>query len=148
MPRFDLQEFLRGSFPRYLLVGVGMSLLDLALFSVFAVLFGLHEVPANVISTVVTVLVSYQLNRRFVFTDARSGWRAFFAFAGVTLVTGMIIQSAVIWGVVALGSGLAPGVTPEVLLPAAKIIAMGFGALCNYFGYRFILRPGSAQNGA
>ncbi|MHA3724898.1 GtrA family protein [Leucobacter sp. HY1910] len=136
---------LGGSFFRYLLVGGGMSALDLGLFSLFAVAFGVPEIPSNVASTIITVLVSYQLNRRFVFQGARSGWQAFFSFAGLTLVTGLLVQSFIVWGVISLGVAVAPGLPHGVLAPAAKVVAMGVGALCNYFGYRFILEPRRQQ---
>lgn len=135
-------RLLAGSFPRYLIVGVLTSLLDLSLFSLQTVIFGLHPVPSNVVSTVVTVCVSYVINRRFVFRAERSTWRTFISFAGVTLVTGLFVQSAVIWGLVHGARALAPSISSGVVMPAVKVIAMGVGAMCNYLGYRSVFGRG------
>lgn len=126
------------SFWRYLIVGVGTSLLDLTLFSLLSVVIGINEVVSNVCSTIVTVCVSYLVNRSFVFRAERATWKSFFSFAGVTLVTGMLIQSAVIWGVIRVGHALVPSLPPAFLNPASKVFAMGIGAICNYLGYRYV----------
>lgn len=140
------REQTSGTFPRYLLVGVGMSLLDLLLFSLLAVGAGVPEVLSNVVSTVITVCVSFLINRSFVFrahrqsVTARAILLSFASFAGVTLVTGLVIQSAVIWGVVQLTHAVAPGLEYALVAPAAKIVAMGVGAICNYLGYRLVFK--------
>ncbi|QWW20292.1 GtrA family protein [Schaalia sp. 19OD2882] len=133
--------FLHGSSVwRYLFVGVGTSLLDLALFTVGAVLVGIHPVPANVISTVITVCVSYFVNQSFVFGAARRSWGDFFSFAGLTLFTGTVLQSGVIWVVIGAADLFLPGLGRQVVSPAAKVLSMGVGALCNYLGYRWVFR--------
>lgn len=129
-----------GSFPRYLLVGITTSLLDLALFSTLSVVLGVPAVPSNIVSTLVTICVSYVINQRFVFKGSSHSWRGFFSFAGLTLFTGLVLQSVAIWGVLGISRWLLPGLVDEVVLPAAKIVAMGIGAIANYLGYRFIFR--------
>ena len=63
------------------------------------------------------------------------GWvEAFFiacAGAGALLI-------AIIWVIVHGLPALGVGVSLSLLKPAAKIVAMGTGAVCNYLGYRFI----------
>ena len=99
-----------GSFYRYLLVGVGTSLLDFTLFSLLSVGFDLPVIPSNITSTVITVCVSYWINQHFVFQAKGFSWASFFSFAGLTLFTGMVLQSAIIWvivhGLPALGLGI------------------------------------------
>ncbi|MCW2289838.1 GtrA family protein [Leucobacter luti] len=129
-----------GSILRYALVGIGMSVLDLALFTLCSVVLGANEIIANVVSTILTVCVSYLINRRWVFRADRASWRSFVSFAGVTLVTGLIVQTSVIWAIVHLAPLILPELTPAILLPAAKITAMGVGALMNFIGYRFVFR--------
>lgn len=131
-----------GSFPRYLLVGVFTSLLDFSLFTGLSVPLGLNPVPSNIISTVVTICVSYLINQRWVFRSRASTWGTFFSFASVSLVTGMLIQTGVIWGLVHIGHIVLPAAGAARINPAAKIIAMGVGAMCNYLGYRFVFRKG------
>lgn len=142
-----LQRMLRRvpkTFSRYLLVGIGTSTLDLALFSILAIWGGLHPVLANVVSTVVTVCVSYVFNRTFVFVAETKGLRAFLSFASVTLFTGLVYQSLVVWIVVAVLGTDGLGVSPVVVAPLAKVLAMGSGALMNYVSYRYIFRRRSA----
>ncbi|MDO4258840.1 MAG: GtrA family protein [Actinomycetaceae bacterium] len=135
-----LHTFLHGSSVwRYLVVGVGTSLLDLGLFSLMAVGFTVPPVPANIISTVITVCVSYLINQSFVFKSAGGPtWKSFFSFAGLTLFTGTIFQSAVIWGIVESAALLFPTLPGAIVKPTAKVFAMGVGAVCNYLGYRWL----------
>ena len=99
-----------GSFYRYLLVGVGTSLLDFTLFSLLSMGFDLPVIPSNITSTIITVCVSYWINQ----------------------------HSAIIWAIVHGLPALGLGISLSLLKPAAKIVAMGTGAVCNYLGYRFI----------
>ncbi|MBV7363882.1 GtrA family protein [Actinomycetaceae bacterium TAE3-ERU4] len=126
------------SFWRYLIVGVGTSGLDLSLFTLFSVVFEINEVISNIFSTIITVCVSYLINRSFVFNSQKTGWASFFSFAGVTLITGLIIQSFIIWTLISFASYALPSLSPAIVNPAVKICAMGVGAICNYLGYRFI----------
>lgn len=137
-----------GSFPRYLVVGVFTSLLDFSVFTILAVPVGVSPVVSNVVSTAVTICVSYIINRRWVFRAQRATWASFFSFASVSLITGMLIQSAVIWMVVHAGTTFATGLDPAMIKTGAKIIAMGVGAMCNYLGYRTVFRRSDAQSGA
>ncbi|MDF1487936.1 GtrA family protein [Tessaracoccus caeni] len=134
----------RGSFLRYALVGGFNSLLDLSLFSLFAVVAHLDVFVANVISTTITMCVSYLLNRFWVFrSDA--GWASTAAgFVGVTLFSGLVIQSAVIWTVLQAGATVVPGLPYELLAPIAKACAMGVGMVTNYLGYRWLFGTRSA----
>ena len=127
-----------GSFYRYLLVGVGTSLLDLTLFSLFSVLLHVPVIPANIASTIITVCVSYLINQCFVFQTERPTWGSFFSFAGVTLLTGLVLQSVIIWALVWLAQFALPSLSLSLVKPAVKVVAMGVGAVCNYLGYRFI----------
>lgn len=132
----------RGAFLRYLLVGVFNTLLDLGLFSVFVVVVGIHPLVANILSTSITLCVSYLLNRVFVFRTARSVQRTVVQFVAVTLISGLVVQSAVIWTVMRLGALIVPDLSHDVLAPLAKICAMGVGMGSNYLGYRWLFGSG------
>lgn len=156
-----MKEFLRkigsASFIRYFFVGIATSLLDFSLFTLLAVGLQVQIVIANVISTLITISISYLINQSFVFQAEKSGWKRFFQFAGWTLFTGLVVQSVIIWLVVNGGSALAgqfcePGRlvgdlgvycdlgVAEIFKPLGKICAMAVGAFANYFGYRFLFR--------
>jgi putative flippase GtrA len=54
------------------------------------------------------------------------------------LVTGMIIQTGIIAGLMHAALHVVPTLSTNAAKPVAKIIAMGVGATCNYLGFRFI----------
>jgi putative flippase GtrA len=128
----------RGSFVRYVFVGVFNSLLDLGLFTLFAVVVGLGPLLANTLSTAITLCVSYLLNRLFVFRTDRSVQKTVVQFVAVTLISGLLVQSAVIWLVLDLGALVVPDLSHDVLEPLAKVGAMGVGMVSNYLGYRWL----------
>lgn len=136
---------------RYVVVGSFNSILDLALFSLFAVVVGLPPVVANVLSTCITLCVSFFLNHRFVFKSDRTGWKVFIPFVAVTLVSGLLIQSAVIWGVIHLAGIVVPTASSAVVAPVSKVCAMGVGMISNFLGYRLLFhgpsRPGRDAQG-
>ena len=129
-----------GSGSRYLVAGVFTSLLDLTLFSLCSVVLHIPVVPSNVISTTITIIVSYQINRRWVFKTEKTGLVAFFSFASVTLFTGLLLQSGIIWRLNLAFSSWFPTLSGSVAKPASKIVAMAVGAVCNYLAYRFVFR--------
>ncbi|MCI1787977.1 MAG: GtrA family protein [Actinomyces sp.] len=127
-----------GSVLRYLMTGGFTSALDLALFTVFSVAVGIPPTVSNVMSTAVTICVGYTINRRWVFKARRATWGSFFSYASVSLVTGMIIQTGIIAGLMHAALDVVPTWSTNAVKPVAKIIAMGVGATCNYLGFRFI----------
>jgi putative flippase GtrA len=128
----------QGAFLRYLLVGGFNTLLDLGLFTLFAIVVGLDPLIANVLSTSITLCASYLLNRVFVFRTERSIQRTAVQFVGVTLISGLVVQSAVIWVIMGLGALIAPDLPSDGLAPLAKMCAMSVGMGSNYLGYRWL----------
>jgi putative flippase GtrA len=130
----------RGAFLRYLLVGGFNTLLDIGLFTLFADAFNIPPLVANVMSTSITLCVSYLLNRVFVFRTERSVQRTVFQFVAVTLMSGLVVQSAVIWVVIHVGGWLVPSLSHDVLAPLAKVCATGVGMITNFLGYWWLFR--------
>ena len=125
------------SFLRYVMVGALNTVLDLALFTIGVAVFKLQPLVANIISTTITMCVSYLLNRSFVFRSDQKHSRALIPFFTVTLTSGLLIQGAVITVIMALTRSVT--VVPyEVLATGAKVCAIGVGLISNYLGYRFI----------
>lgn len=123
---------------RYGVVGGFNTLLDLGLFTLFSV--GLHITPllANVMSTSIVLCVSYVLNRIVVFRSSKPVRSTVVHFVTITLFSGLIVQSGVIWVVIHVGSLAAPHLSHAILAPLAKVFAMGAGMISNYLGYRWI----------
>ena len=137
----------KGAMLRYGLVGTFNSLLDLGLFSLFSVGLHITEVVANVMSTSIVLCVSYVLNRLFVFRSNRPVRSTVVHFVSITLFTGLIVQSGVIWVVVHLGTLLVPSLSYSILAPFAKLCAMGVAMVSNYLGYRWIFHERGPRSG-
>jgi putative flippase GtrA len=129
---------------RYLVVGLANTALDLALFTVLAVVADVPPVVANVVSTVVVMTVSFFVNRAWVFRAESAGLRAYVGFVSVTLFSGLVLQSLVILGVLAAASGVAPDLSDDLVKPAAKLVAMAVGMVSNFLGYRWVFGGGSS----
>lgn len=127
-----------GAFLRYVLVGGFNTLLDIALFTVLAVPVGLPPLIANVCSTVVTMSVSYLLNRLFVFRSDGGVARTVGQFVAVTLTSAFLVQSIVIESVIHLGEWIVPNLDHGLLTSGAKVCATGVGMVTNYLGYRWL----------
>lgn len=127
-----------GELIRYTAVGSFNTLLDLGLFSLLAVVAGAHPLVANVVSTCITLCVSFFLNRRVVFRSSQRLSSTFLPFVGVTLFSGLIIQSAVIWSVIHLAGVVLPGASAALVAPVSKVCAMAVGMVSNFLGYRWL----------
>ncbi|MFE5774669.1 GtrA family protein [Brachybacterium sp. NPDC056505] len=137
---------LRALVGRFLVSGGAMALLDLCLYSGGTLLVHWPPIAAHVVSTLITICVSFAVNRAFVFRAHGTGVRAFVPFLAVTLVTALVIQTLIITGVVHACGVLFPQAPEGVVAIAAKIIAVGVAAVCNFVSYRVIFsRTGSAR---
>jgi len=138
-----LARFLRSKeFWKYVLVGGFNTLLDLGLFSLFSIGFGIMPVVANIMSTCVVMCVSYVLNRRFVFQSDASVARSSVQFVAVTLFSGWVVQSGVIWAVTHLLAWWVSSDRQDLWAVLAKVCAMGVGMVSNYIGYHWLFRGG------
>lgn len=135
-----LKRLTSHSLPRYLVTGGAMSLLDWGLFTTFSVALSFPAVLANICSTIITIFVSYFLNQRFVFKARKASWCSFFSFSGLTLFTGLVLQSLVILGVLQFLTLFQGYPFSSYAAPGAKIVAMGVGATCNYLGYKYLFK--------
>lgn len=138
LPRPGLLTRERAQFLRYAGVGACTTLLDLTLFTIFAVPVGMPALLANVCSTCITVCFSYLANRILVFRSDAAATRTFVQFVAVTLFSGLLVQSVIIWTVLRVGHAAAPDLRHGVLAPTAKVAAMGVGMVSNYLGYRWL----------
>ena len=118
---------------RYLIVGVGNTILDFILLFLFVGL-GLDKIPANFISTGITMVISFFVNKSFTFKDNdASSKRKFFLFIIITMTGLWVLQPILIWIV---SSVLDPYVeSASVLLFIAKLIATGGSLVWNYLLY-------------
>jgi putative flippase GtrA len=135
------------SLDRYVLVGLLNTATDFVGFSLLAVVVGLPPVLANVISTVCVMTMSFFLNRAWVFRSEASGVGTFVRFVGVTLFSGLLVQSAVIVTVLAFCDAVLPSLAGEIAAPGAKLTAMAVGMVVNFLGYRWLFAAPEQADG-
>lgn len=118
---------------RYLLVGGGNTILDFLLLFLFVNL-GLNKIPANYLSTGITMVISFFVNKSFTFKDDDASSKRKFALFIIVTVTGMwAIQPLLIWGVTHV---IDPYIaSANVQLFIAKLIATGGSLVWNYYFY-------------
>ncbi|MCL1840651.1 MAG: GtrA family protein [Propionibacteriaceae bacterium] len=136
-----------GALLRYIGVGIFNSLLDLGLYTLFSVAIGIPPLIANIMSTTVTLCVSYFLNRRLVFRSTVGYARSAAQFVVVTLFSGLVVQSCVIWVVTHGAPHVVPQVPSDLVKVVAKLIAMGVGMVTNYVGYHWLFTARREQRG-
>ena len=127
-----MARLIDSSIPKFLLVGVGNTLLSMFL---MFLLEGLGYWPSTAIAYVAGAVMSFFLNRRFTFHSDEVLWKAAVKFA---------VNVAVCYVV---GYGLAKVLVPIPQQPNAvpviwverlsKLVGMGLYTVLNYFGQRF-----------
>lgn len=118
---------------RFGLVGSMSTAIDFGLLFFFRS-FGLPSVGANVISTTTAFLFSFTANKKYTFkTQGTNVKRELMLFTIVTLFGLWVIQSIVIWLLESRIEAL--GVTSNMSLLAAKLIATGVTLVWNYYLY-------------
>ena len=138
------ERLLKSSFVRFLLVGVGNTLLSMLL---MFLLEGLGYWPSTAIAYVAGAAMSFFLNRYFTFHSEEDFWRSLGKF---------VVNVAVCYVV---GYGLAkllvpipeqPNAIPIVWFErASKLLGMCLYTLLNYFGQRFFaFRKGRGKGAA
>ena len=118
---------------RYGLVGVFNTVLDFALLFIFVGL-GIQRIPANYLSTGISMVFSFYGNRRFAFKDTSEKKRKqFLLFVTVTVIGMWVIQPIVIWIV---SRAIDPYITNKSIeLFIAKLTATGASFVWNYMLY-------------
>lgn len=125
-------KFLDASIPKFLLVGVGNTLLSAVL---MFLLEGLGYWPSTAIAYVAGAVMSFFLNRKFTFQSQETMGRSAVKFAVNVAVCYVLAYSiAQPLGGLVLG---AMGLTGVWLERLTKVGGMGLYTVLNYFGQRF-----------
>jgi putative flippase GtrA len=83
---------------KFLIVGTLNTILDLTLYFTFANWLGIYPVISSILSTGLTMIISFFLNHHFVFQSDRKRSQTAVRFVLVTLFNVWLIQSLVIFG--------------------------------------------------
>lgn len=118
---------------RFGIVGLANTALDFILLFLFVSL-GLDKIPANYLSTGLSFIFSFFVNKKFTFRSKSGNAKKQFAiFLVVTMFGLWVIQPLVIAGVSTLLSGT--GWTSAIILFVAKVIATVASLVWNYLFY-------------
>jgi len=128
---------------RFLFVGGGLTLLDFGLLFVFVHL-GIDKIPANYLSTGISFIVSYIVNRNFTFKEHDGNKiKQFILFILVTIIALWVLQPLVIYFILQIPALSA--VNESVALFIAKVLATIVSLTWNYVLYaKVVFRKKSA----
>jgi putative flippase GtrA len=119
---------------RFLVVGGVNTLLDFVTFGILANTLGMFAVFANMISTFITMTISFFLNYNFVWHSKKSKRWAAPRFLAVSLFSAWVIQSGIIWIITSIFG------TADATNLIAKIIGISIATIFNYLGYKLIFK--------
>ena len=125
-------KLLDASVPKFLLVGVGNTLLSMVL---MFLLEGLGYWPSTAIAYVAGAVMSFFLNRQFTFHSEETMGRSAVKFA-----LNVAVCYVLAYGIAQPLMSILP--RPEFLAPVwwerlTKLVGMGLYTVLNYFGQRF-----------
>lgn len=127
-----MSKLLDSSIPKFLLVGVGNTLLSMAL---MFTLEGLGYWPSTAIAYVAGAVMSFFLNRKFTFRSEETFGRSAVKFA-VNVAVCYVLAYAIAQPLAGWALGFTPlsGAWVERI---TKLCGMGLYTVLNYFGQRF-----------
>lgn len=118
---------------RFGIVGIANTALDFALLFLLVAL-GLDKIPANYVSTGISFIFSFFVNKSFTFKSKSGNVKKQFAlFIIITIIGLWVIQPLIITGVSALLVNT--GWASAIILFVAKIIATIASLIWNYLFY-------------
>lgn len=123
-----IEGLLRGSLPKFLLVGLAGTGTNLLIFFLLADMGGWGATRSSIVAFVVSVTQNYLLNHRFSFTedkDRRLSWLSLIRYVSVNLAglgVSLLVLNALL---------LVFFVQPKVL---AQFLGVGAGTVLNYWG--------------
>jgi putative flippase GtrA len=126
-------------FTKFFITGILNTTVDIVLFFVFANLIHVFPVYANILSTGLTMCLSFYLNYTFVFKSSNARHKAAALFILTTLFNAWVIQSAIIYSIVhSLGTTAFFTEHVWTLNLFAKFCGVGASFMLNFIGYRTI----------
>lgn len=126
---------------RFLFIGLVNTGVDLVLFTIFANLLSINPIIASILSTGITLCLSFLLNHYFVFRSTKRKRQTAALFVLVTLFNVWVIQSAIIWLVLTIFAPIEFFQTHQWTFNVfAKICGVGVSMVLNYLGYRTIFK--------
>lgn len=133
----------RKGFIKFLGVGSVNTVVDLILFFILANLFSIYAPVASIISTGLTLILSFYLNHKFVFQSQKKKRATAIYFVLITLFNVWVVQSSIIWVIVhGLENTEYFNSHLWTLNLLAKIAGVSVSFILNFIGYRYIFTKG------
>jgi putative flippase GtrA len=136
-----IKNLVSKSFSKFLIIGSFNTLVDIILYSILTDLVGLNIIYSNIISTSLTLIMSFYLNHYFVFNSEKKKLSTAWKFVIITLFNVWGIQSLIIY------------ISNHELLKAnllinhrwtinllAKLCGVTVSFMLNYLGYKYVFR--------
>ena len=126
---------------RFGIVGLANTALDFAILFILVAL-GLDKIPANYVSTGISFIFSFFVNKSFTFKSKSGNVKKQFAyFVVITMIGLWVIQPIIIGGVSALLANT--GWASAAILLIAKLVATVASLIWNYLFYsRLVFKEG------
>ena len=122
---------------RFGIVGIANTALDFIILFILVAL-GLDKIPANYVSTGISFIFSFFVNKSFTFkSKGGNAKKQFLYFIVITIIGLWIIQPLIIAGISSLL--VTTGWASAIILFVAKIIATVASLIWNYFFYSRIV---------
>lgn len=132
-----------GQFLRFAVIGGVNTLLDFAILNLLSWATGIYKgdgiILLNAISFTIAVINSYYLNKRWAFKDQGSDERGrkFMLFLIVSVI-GAVINTGIV-RVVSTNIDPMFGLSAQLWLNAAKVLATGASLVWNFVGYKIFV---------
>jgi putative flippase GtrA len=134
---------LAGQFLRFAIIGGINTAIDFAVLNLLSWGSGIYEgngiILLNMISFTVAVINSYYMNKHWAFKDQESGeqGKKFTLFLLVSVI-GAVINTATVR---IISTNIDPmfGLSQELWLNAAKVVATGLSLVWNFVGYKLFV---------
>ena len=129
---------------RYSIIGVANTVLDFSLLFIFVAL-GIDKIPANYLSTGISMIFSFYGNKQYTFKDVGDQKRKqFILFVVVTVIGLWVIQPIIIWIMVHTLDAHVANASLQLFI--AKVFATGASLVWNYLLYSRLVFKRTAHN--
>ncbi|MCY1365930.1 GtrA-like protein [compost metagenome] len=126
---------------KFLFVGSLNTIVDLILFFIFANIFNIYAPVASIISTGLTLIMSFFLNHHFVFRSNKRRRTVAVQFVIITLVNVWLVQSSIIGFVVhSYEHTVMFADHIWTLNLVAKLCGVSVSLVLNFLGYKYIFK--------
>ncbi len=137
----------KSHFAKFVIVGSLNTGIDLALFFILADLLSINALISNILSTGLTMLLSYALNHKFVFKSTKMHKETVIQFFLATIFNIWIVQTAIIAVVLSLSSNIGFLRSHKWTLNLfAKLCGIGISFILNFVMYRYIFNMQSGSD--